>query len=236
MIGKLTHTTGGKAKPPYGGGTIRSETMKRRRTVLRFASLVLALCLLTLSGESRAASGVHTVQKGDSMWKIAVKYQIGLSELIAANPQIKNPALIYVGQKINIPSIDEVKALEQQVVELVNQQRVWAGLAPLKHNWELSRVARYKSQDMIDKNYFDHTSPTYGSPFRMIENFGIYFTAAGENIAYGQKTPQEVMNAWMNSPGHKANILSNVYDQIGVGVAKKANGTFYWTQMFIKSR
>lgn len=64
----------------------------------------------------------------------------------------------------------------------------------------------------------------------------IDFTAAGENIAYGQRTPQEVMNAWMNSAGHKANILSNIYDQIGVGVAKKANGTYYWTQMFIKSK
>ncbi|NLM83957.1 MAG: SafA/ExsA family spore coat assembly protein [Clostridiales bacterium] len=210
--------------------------MKRKHTVIRLVSLLLALCLAGLGGNCSAASGVYTVQKGDSMWKIAVRYEIGLSELIAANPQIKNPALIYVGQKINIPSIDDVKTLEAQVVELVNQQRVWAGLAPLKHNWELSRVARYKSQDMIDKNYFSHTSPTYGSPFRMIESFGIYFTAAGENIAYGQRTPQEVMNAWMNSAGHKANILSNIYDQIGVGVAKKANGTYYWTQMFIKSK
>jgi len=168
------------------------------------------------------------------MWSIAVKYQIGLSELIEANPQIKNPALIVVGQKINIPNIDDIKALEQKVADIVNQRRAEAGLAPLKMNWEVSRVARYKSQDMIDKKYFAHQSPTYGSAFNMMENFGIKFTAAGENIAYGQKTPEEVMTSWMNSAGHKANILSSAYNQIGVGAAKASNGTLYWTQMFIK--
>lgn len=194
----------------------------------------LTLIVLILPIAAFAQSGTYTVVSGDSMWKIAVRYEIGVSELIAANPQIKNPALIYVGQKINIPSIDDVKTLEQQVVTLVNQQRARQGLPALKSNWELCRVARYKSQDMINKQYFAHDSPTYGSPFRMMESFGIRFSAAGENIAYGQRTPQEVMNAWMNSPGHRNNILSSIYNQIGVGVAKASNGTFYWTQQFIK--
>lgn len=104
------------------------------------------------------------------------------------------------------------------------------GLKPLQENWELSRVARYKSQDMADNRYFSHTSPTYGSPFRMIQAFGLSYRFAGENIAYGQRTPQEVVNAWMNSSGHRANILHASYTQIGVGYA--ANGR-YWTQMFI---
>lgn len=181
-----------------------------------------------------AQSQTYTVVKGDSMWKIAVKFEIGVSELIAANPQIKNPSLIYVGQKIYIPEASPLKSLEQQVIQLVNKERVARGLAPLKEHWELSRVARYKSQDMINKNYFGHTSPTYGTPFKMMESFGLRFSAAGENIAYGQRTPQEVMNAWMNSPGHRANILSASYTHIGVGAAKKSNGTLYWTQMFMK--
>ena len=201
----------------------------------KFILVFLTFVLVILPVNVGAQSGSHTVAWGDSMWKIAVRYQIGVSELIEANPQISNPDLIYVGQIINIPSIDDVKALEQQVVELVNKQRAANGLGLLTSNWELCRVARYKSQDMIDKNYFSHTSPTYGSPFRMMESFGIQFSAAGENIAYGQRTPQDVMNAWMNSPGHRANILSPSYNQIGVGVAKAANGTYYWTQMFIKS-
>jgi uncharacterized YkwD family protein/spore coat assembly protein SafA len=207
--------------------------MKQKSTKICAFGLALA-ALLALSAPASAQGGVHTVVAGDSMWKIAVRYQIGVSELIAANPKIKNPSLIHVGDKITIPSIDDVKALERQVAELVNKQRAGAGLAPLKENWELCRVARMKSQDMIDKKYFAHQSPTYGSPFNMMESFGVKFSAGGENIAYGQKTPQEVMSAWMNSAGHRANILSGVYNQIGVGVAKAANGTFYWTQMFIK--
>lgn len=197
--------------------------------------MILALILFVLPTSAFAQGGTYTVAPGDTMWKIAVRYQIGLSELLAANPQIKTPSLIYAGQKIYIPSIDDVKTLEQQVITLVNKQRAAHGLTMLASNWELCRVARYKSQDMINKGYFGHTSPTYGSPFRMMESFGIRFSAAGENIAYGQRSPQEVMNAWMNSPGHRANILSPSYNQIGVGVAKASNGTYYWTQMFIKS-
>jgi spore coat assembly protein SafA len=88
----------------------------------------LTLIVLILPIAAFAQSGTYTVVSGDSMWKIAVRYEIGVSELIAANQQIKNPALIYVGQKINIPSIDDVKTLEQQVVTLVNQQRARQGL------------------------------------------------------------------------------------------------------------
>ena len=199
----------------------------------RILSLVFAVFIF-FTVPVYAQSSTYTVKSGDSMWKIAVKYQIGLSEIITANPQIKNPALIYPGQKLTIPTIDDVKALENEVVRLVNVERSKQGLQPLTINWEVARVARYKSQDMINKNYFSHTSPTYGSPFNMMESFGIRFSAAGENIAYGQRTPQEVMTAWMNSPGHRSNILNPTYQQIGVGAAKKSNGLWYWTQMFIK--
>ena len=193
----------------------------------------LLACMLLVT-PALAQAGTHTVAPGDSMWKIAVRYQMGISELIAANPQVKDPAMILVGQKINVPNIDDVKALEAEVVRLVNVERAKAGLPALKQNWELCRVARYKSQDMIDKKYFAHQSPTYGSPFDMMKSFGIKYLAAGENIAYGQKTPAEVMQSWMNSPGHRNNILSSGYYEIGVGAAKTASGTMYWTQMFIK--
>ncbi|WP_010248803.1 SafA/ExsA family spore coat assembly protein [Acetivibrio cellulolyticus] len=180
-----------------------------------------------------AQSQTYTVKSGDTMWKIASKFQVGTSEIISANPQVKNPALIYPGQKLAIPSVT-VKTQENEVIRLVNAERAKAGLQPLTQNWQLSRVARYKSQDMIDKGYFSHTSPTYGSPFKMMESFGIRYSAAGENIAMGQQSPTEVMNAWMNSPGHRNNILSPSFTQIGVGLAKDKNGRMYWTQMFIK--
>lgn len=199
----------------------------------KFILIIFSAIIFTLS--AAAQPGTYTVVKGDTLWKIAVKFQIGVSELIAANKQIKNPNLIYPGQVINIPNIDDVKALENEVIRLVNIERQRAGLQTLKQNWELSRVARYKSQDMINRNYFAHHSPTYGTPFQMMTAFGIRYSAAGENIAKGQRTPAEVMRAWMNSPGHRANILSAVYNQIGVGVAKASNGTLTWTQMFIKA-
>lgn len=181
-----------------------------------------------------AQAKTYTVVRGDTLWKIAVKYEIGISELIKANPQIKNPAMINVGQKVNIPEAAPLQSLETEVTRLINIERTKRGLPALTINWQLARVARYKSQDMISRNYFSHTSPTYGSPFNMMESFGLRFSAAGENIAYGQRSAQEVVTAWMNSPGHRANILSAAYTQTGVGAAKKSDGTLYWTQMFIK--
>lgn len=175
----------------------------------------------------------YTVQSGDTMYGIAKRFEISYSELLKANPSITNPSMIYVGQKITIPDTNSLASYEQQVFELVNKERAARGLATYKYSSDLAYVARLKSQDMINNNYFSHTSPTYGSPFQMMEKFGLRFSAAGENIAYGQKTASEVMNAWMNSAGHKANILSSAYTTIGVGVAKAANGTLYWTQEFI---
>ncbi|WP_333859008.1 CAP domain-containing protein [Clostridium sp.] len=126
-----------------------------------------------------------------------------------------------------------ISAEANEVIRLVNVERSKNGLSPLKANAELSKVATAKAQDMIDKGYFSHTSPTYGSPFDMMTKFGITYTAAGENIAYGQKDAAEVMDSWMNSSGHRANILNSNFTEIGVGVAKDKNGTPYWVQMFI---
>ena len=196
----------------------------------KFLSLCMALAVFSACALPASALS-HTVAKGDTMWKLAVKYQVGTSEIISANPQITNPNLIYPGQLLTIPELNaSVAAFEKEVVRLVNVQRAQNGLKPLAENWELSRVARYKSQDMVELHYFSHTSPTYGTPFQMIQSFGLTFRTAGENIAYGQRTPQAVVNAWMNSSGHRANILNASYTQIGVGYA--ANG-HYWTQMFI---
>ncbi len=201
---------------------------------MRRILIVLVIALqITLVFPSYAASTIsHKVVSGDSMWKIAVKYEVGLSEIKNANPHIVNPDLIYPGQILNIPKNDStVTSYENEVIRLVNDIRAKNGLNPLSADWELSRVARYKSQDMKDNNYFSHTSPVYGSPFDMIKNFGISYRSAGENIAKGQKTPQAVVNAWMNSAGHRANILNSSYTKIGVGYVSEGN---YWTQMFIR--
>lgn len=197
---------------------------------------IIALCavcmLLSVSAATASAAGLtHTVIKGDTMWKVASKYEIGTREVIDANTQIANPDLIYPGDILNIPRLSaSVTNAESQVIKLVNEIRDQNGLAPLTENWQLSRVARYKSQDMADNNYFSHTSPTYGSPFQMMKQFGITYRSAGENIAQGYSTAKAVVNAWMNSPGHRANILNSSYTQIGVGYVSDGN---HWTQMFI---
>ena len=130
------------------------------------------------------------------------------------------------------PSTD-FSSYQQQVLDLVNAERTKRGISALTLDSNLSSVATKKSQDMVNKNYFDHTSPTYGSPFDMMKQFGISYRTAGENIAKGQKTPQEVVTAWMNSEGHRKNILNPNFTNLGIGIAKDSKGTTYWTQMFI---
>ena len=201
--------------------------MKKFQTFLITATLASSM----LAAPANAASLSHTVVKGDTMWKIASNYQVGTSEIIQANPQVSNPDLIYPGQVLCIPQLDSsVASYEHEVVRLVNEIRQQTGLKPLTENWELSRVARYKSQDMLDNRYFSHTSPTYGSPFQMIKAFGLSYRTAGENIAKGYASPQAVVNGWMNSSGHRANILNVSYTQIGIGYVAQGN---YWTQMFV---
>lgn len=119
-------------------------------------------------------------------------------------------------------------ALERKACELVNEQRAANGLQPLTISAELCVKARVKSRDMRDNGYFDHNSPTYGSPFQLMQQLGISYRTAGENIAMGYQTAEAVVNAWMNSEGHRANILSGNFTSMGIG---HVDG--YWTQWFI---
>lgn len=118
------------------------------------------------------------------------------------------------------------------MVELVNKERQASGLAPLAVDPALVRTARLKSQDMVDKNYFSHQSPTYGSPFDMMRQFGITFRAAGENIACNQSVAA-AHQAFMNSQGHRENILSPSFTQIGVGIVNGGPCGKMFTQQFI---
>lgn len=127
-------------------------------------------------------------------------------------------------------SSTQASAFEQKVVDLTNEERAKNGLPALKTDATLSEVARIKSEDMKAKGYFSHTSPSYGSPFDMMKQFGVSYRSAGENIAMGQRSPEEVVQAWMNSEGHRANILNSSFTHIGVGYVENGN---YWTQMFI---
>lgn len=124
----------------------------------------------------------------------------------------------------------DVSSEVQQVVDLINKERLNEGLQPLEIDTKLAQSAQAKSQDMKINNYFSHTSPTYGSPFDQMKSFGISYRSAGENIARGQRRATEVVDAWMKSPGHKANIMNPSFTHIGVGLS---DSEFYWTQQFI---
>lgn len=121
---------------------------------------------------------------------------------------------------------------EWEVFNLINQQRSKNGLSPLKIDYEVQRVARIKAQDMVNNNYFSHTSPTYGSPFNMLNNFKVSYRTAGENIA-GNSSNSAAVTAWMNSSGHKANILNSSFNYTGIGVINGSKYGKIYVQMFI---
>ena len=127
---------------------------------------------------------------------------------------------------------DALERYALRVAAIVNSERAEYGLEPLKYSDRLSEAAIVRAGEI--QNYFSHTRPSGQSCFTAIDELGIRYRSAGENIAYGQRDPDEVMNAWMNSSGHRANILSTNYEYIGVGVAYR-NGVYYWTQFFASS-
>ena len=221
--------------------------------------LLLLSSVAFVFGFSSASSAQCTVQSGDSIWHIAERYKIPFNKMLELNRHLHNPHLIFPKDKIEMPTdgnhgtgttTDQNSAddnishgdnkVEQSapsseaeaVLNLVNAERSKAGLKPLKMSEELRSIANLKARDMADKGYFDHNSPTYGSPFQMLQDFGVHYSAAGENIAAGQQTPEEVMNSWMNSSGHRANILNKNFDTLGVGVYHGGKYGVYWTQLF----
>ena len=121
---------------------------------------------------------------------------------------------------------------EKEVFDLINNQRTQNGLSALKLDTETLRVARIKAQDMVDNNYFSHNSPTYGSPFQMLNSFKISYKTAGENIA-GNSSNSSAVTAWMNSSGHRANILNSSFNYTGVGVVKSSKYGKVYVQMFL---
>lgn len=210
------------------------------------------------TGTATSAYAQHCdVQRGDSMWKIAHRYNVLFHDVLKMNKHFKNPHMIHPKDEVELPdgstgtstnesgtgdsdaqSIDDERQAEstqaEAILKLVNQERRKAGVPDLKLSDKLTQIAYTKAKDMADKNYFSHDSPTYGSPFDMLKHFGVSYSYAGENIAAGQKSAEEVMNSWMNSSGHKANILNKNYTELGVGFYRGGQYGTEWVQLFIK--
>jgi len=122
------------------------------------------------------------------------------------------------------------KSYTQQVVDLVNAERAKEGLAPLTIDPNVEKAATVRANEI--QSNFDHTRPNGSSFSTALKEQGVNYRGAGENIAWGQKTPQDVVNAWMNSAGHRANIMNKSYTHIGVGNTQNNSGTQYWVQLF----
>lgn len=217
---------------------------------------LLSLTILA-TGLAMPASAQHCdVQRGDSMWRIAKRYNVLFKDVLELNKHFRNQHLIHPQDEVELPDgstgtstsdsgtgdSDAQKTETTQaemtqaeaVLKLVNQERAKVGVQPLTLSEKLTSIANTKAKDMADKGYFSHNSPTYGSPFDMLKQFGVSYSYAGENIAAGQKSAEEVMNSWMNSSGHKANILNKNYTQIGVGFVRGGEYGTEWVQLFIK--
>lgn len=130
----------------------------------------------------------------------------------------------------NKPEADKELTFAEQVVELVNQERTKAGLNAVTLDQNIASVALVRAKEI--ETSFSHTRPN-GSKFSTaLTEQGVTFNGAGENIAWGQKSPEVVMQAWMNSEGHRANILNKNFTKIGVGYYQNAAGRNFWTQLF----
>ena len=215
--------------------------MKRKIPALLLALLLVFSAALPASAAGRAclrSSPASACTRLPACWRQLVCDRPGLSCGGSQTPSRPSaPETPSEPEQPDAPSEPDqpsgstsVLDYEQQVVTLVNAERAKYGLAALTLDETLCGYARVKSQDMHDQGYFSHTSPTYGSPFDMMRAFGVSYRTAGENIAMGYATPAAVVEAWMNSEGHRANILSANYTTLGVGYV--ADGG-YWTQWFI---
>ncbi len=151
-------------------------------------------------------------------------------------PAPSTPAPITPSTNTTVPVIPSVTALtadEQHMVDMINQERIAAGVNPVKADLDLTAVGRAKANDMKVNNYFSHTSPTYGSPWDMMQQVGLTYRWAGENIS-GNKSVEGAMAALMLSPGHKANILDPRCTHVGVGIASGSVYGNLYVQEFIQ--
>ena len=195
----------------------------------KFLMAALALCIA--AGSADAGFGL-TAEKGISFGGFCKIFSLNCGQNVTDTVKPSGSAGEVKPGSSDTGTVSSVNSMEKQVASLTNSKRKAAGLGSLTLDSQLSKLARMKAEDMAKKGYFSHTSPTYGSAFDMMKKYGVSYRTAGENIAKGQKTPEAVMNGWMNSSGHRANILSSTYTHIGVGYAKDSKGNTYWVKIF----
>ena len=221
----------------------KSIAMLHYQTVGTPTGIVTATTLNIRQGPGTTYKSITTVRKNEYIRifaKIGDWYVVQTDSNYIGTASSKYIRLVYPNNTGNLGSTDtgsgtttsQLTVDEQEVFELINAKRVANGLPALKIDDELQNVARIKAKDMVNNNYFSHTSPTYGSPFDMIKSFGISYKTAGENIA-GNSSNSAAVNAWMNSEGHRANILNSSFNYTGIGVVSSLKYGKIYVQMFM---
>lgn len=173
--------------------------------------------------------------------KIILQLALGMGSLddILKRPEITNPPVMTVAPTA-VPTVaptsnpggtdNSTEAYAKKVLDLVNAERAKNNLPALSWDSTLAAAAQARAVETITQ--FSHTRPNGSSCFTILSEYNISYRGCGENIAWGQSTPEQVMDSWMNSPGHRGNILNASYTKLGVGCVKNS-GRYYWTQMFI---
>ncbi|SHM19986.1 uncharacterized protein, YkwD family [Caldanaerovirga acetigignens] len=216
-----------------------------KKTLKYFAALILIVFLAVLPAVAFASGWVNlkvtyngtvkvfripiesVLKSGKYMFTLNVSKFFELKPQNQSNTQDSKP-----NDKQETTQVQGLTADEKQMLDLVNAERTKAGLKPLQIDMRLVELARKKSKDMILNNYFGHTSPVYGTPFDMMKSAGITYKYAGENLA-GAPNVFKAHEGLMNSPGHRANILSPNYNRIGIGVVEGGPYGKMFTQLFI---
>lgn len=142
-------------------------------------------------------------------------------------------SIIMCLQPLSLQAATVYNGPETELIALINSEREATGVSPLSINWEVARLARYKSEEMMKHNLFGHESLIYGSPSQLLNRFSIPHSTLGANIAMGQETAQEVLRDWQNSSGHESNLLNTDYTSAGVGLCWDEKGIPYWTLILI---
>ena len=221
----------------------KSMAMLHYQNVSTPTGIVTASSLNVRQGPGTNFKSIATISKNEYIRifaKIGDWYVIQTDENYIGTASSKYIRLVYPNSIGNLGSADsesnsttsQLTSDEQEVFELINAKRIANGLSGLKIDDELQNVARIKAQDMVENNYFSHNSPIYGSPFDMIKKFGISYKTAGENIA-GNSSNSAAVNAWMNSAGHKENILNSSFNYTGIGIVSSPKYGKVYVQMFM---
>jgi Uncharacterized protein with SCP/PR1 domains len=206
---------------PYQSGTTITDASQPAQVT---KPLIPKVPTVAPNGTAKSAANVTIIQGSNT--QNSTTYRYFATPYSAANSATTAPK---TNTNTSASATTGTNSYAAEVLRLVNVERTKAGLSAYTTNKTITSAANKRAQEISVS--FSHTRPNGSSFASVLKDYGLPYTAAGENIAYGQKTPKEVVSAWMKSTGHRANILNKRFKKLGIGVYQK-NGKIDWTQEF----